>query len=79
MREAVIISAVRTPIGKFGGCLAPLSAVQMGSSVIAEALRRAKVAPETVDEVIEDMPQLKQLHDKLNLELIDQGTKEPND
>ncbi len=52
MREAVIISAVRTPIGKFGGCLAPLSAVQMGSSVIAEALRRAKVAPETVDEVI---------------------------
>ena len=42
-------------------------------------LTNSKRIYKTVDEVIEDMPQLKQLHDKLNLELIDQGTKGPND
>ena len=42
-------------------------------------LTNAKRIYKTVDEVIEDMPQLKALHDKCNLELIDQGTKEPND
>jgi hypothetical protein len=42
-------------------------------------LTNSKRIYKTVEEVIEDMPQLKQLHDKLNLELIDQGTKGPND
>ena len=42
-------------------------------------LTNSKRIYKTVDEVIEDMPQLKALHDKCNLELIDQGTKEPND
>lgn len=52
MREVVIVSAVRTSIGKFGGSLTPLSAPQMGAIVIKEALNRAGVKPELVDEVI---------------------------
>jgi len=52
MKQAVIVSAVRTPIGKFGGALASLSAVQMGSAVVAEALRRAGIPPNNVDEAI---------------------------
>jgi acetyl-CoA C-acetyltransferase len=49
---AVILSAVRTPIGKFLGGLAPLSAVQLGAKVVAEAVRRAGVDPGVVDEII---------------------------
>ena len=52
MREGVIASAVRTAIGKFGGSLTPLSAPQMGAVVIKEALDRAALKPEQVDEVI---------------------------
>ena len=52
MREVVIVSAVRTPVGKFGGALADLSAVDMGSLVIKEALKRAEIQPQQVDEVI---------------------------
>lgn len=52
MREVVIASAVRTAIGKFGGSLTPLSAPQMGAVVIKEALDRAALKPEMVDEVI---------------------------
>lgn len=52
MREVVIVSAVRTAIGKFGGSLTPLSAPQMGAIVIKEALNRVGVKPELVDEVI---------------------------
>ena len=52
MREVVIVSAVRTAIGKFGGSLTPLSAPQMGAIVIKEALNRTGVKPELVDEVI---------------------------
>jgi acetyl-CoA C-acetyltransferase len=51
-RTPVIISAARTPIGRFLGGLAPLAAADLGSIVIREALRRAAVAPEEVDEVI---------------------------
>lgn len=52
MREVIIASAVRTAIGKFGGSLTPLSAPQMGAVVIKEALDRAALKPEMVDEVI---------------------------
>ena len=52
MEEAVIISAVRTPIGRFGGGLSEVSAVDLGAVVIEEAVRRAGVTPEQVDEVI---------------------------
>lgn len=52
MREAVIISAVRTPVGKFQGALAPLSAVELGACVVRESVRRAGIDPARVDEII---------------------------
>src|SRR3970040_531905 len=52
MNTAVIVSAVRTPIGSFNGSLSSLSATRLGSIAIAEALVRANVKGEEVDEVI---------------------------
>ena len=52
MDSPVILSAVRTAIGKFQGGLAPLSATQLGSKVVAEAVRRAEIDPQSVDECI---------------------------
>ena len=52
MRDAVIVSAVRTPVGSFGGALKDISAAQLGAIVIAEALKRAGISGEQVDEVI---------------------------
>jgi len=52
VHEPVILSAVRTPIGKFLGSLSSLSAPRMGALVVAEAIRRAGVSPDAVDEVI---------------------------
>src|ERR671914_697389 len=51
-REAVIVSAVRTPTGKFQGALKDFSATDLGAMVVRESVRRAGVAPEDVDEVI---------------------------
>ena len=48
----VILSATRTPIGKFLGGLSGLSAVELGAIAFAEALKRAKVKPADIDEVI---------------------------
>ena len=50
--EVVIAGAVRTPIGTFGGAFAEVPATKLGSIAIAEALRRAKVQPDQVDEVL---------------------------
>ncbi|HEY0544716.1 MAG TPA: acetyl-CoA C-acetyltransferase [Pyrinomonadaceae bacterium] len=52
IREAVIISAVRTPTGKFQGALKDFSATELGALVVRESVRRAGVKPEEVDEVI---------------------------
>jgi acetyl-CoA C-acetyltransferase len=52
MGEAVILAATRTAIGKFQGSLAPLSAVELGASVVREAVRRAGIEPAQVDEII---------------------------
>ena len=52
MPDALILSAVRTPIAKYLGGLADVPAPQLGAVAVAEALRRAKVPPERVDEVI---------------------------
>ncbi len=52
MNEAVIVGSARTAVGSYGGSLANISAADLGSIVIAEALRRAGVAPNQVDEVI---------------------------
>src|SRR6188472_2280799 len=51
MSKAVIVSATRTAIGKFQGGLAPKSAPELGALSIKEALRRADLAPDQVDEV----------------------------
>jgi acetyl-CoA C-acetyltransferase len=50
MREVVVAGAVRTPIGKFGGSLAGLTAADLGASTASEALRRAGVRPDQVEE-----------------------------
>lgn len=52
MKEVVIISACRTPIGSFGGALSSLTAPKLGAIVIEESLKRAAVSKESVDEVI---------------------------
>lgn len=52
MEKPLIVSAVRTPIGKFLGALAPLSAPQLGAIVVREAVSRAGLKPDRVDEVI---------------------------
>lgn len=51
MKKVYILGACRTPIGKMGGALASLSAVELGSIVIKEALTRSKVPAEQVDHV----------------------------
>ncbi|BCZ44503.1 acetyl-CoA acetyltransferase [Clostridium gelidum] len=52
MRDVVIVSAVRTAVGSFGGSLKDVSAVDLGALVIKEAVKRAGVKPELVEEVI---------------------------
>jgi acetyl-CoA C-acetyltransferase len=52
MQEAVIVSAVRTPTGKFLGGLKEFSATQLGALVVAEAVRRAGIDPASVEECI---------------------------
>ncbi|MCE5241723.1 MAG: acetyl-CoA C-acetyltransferase [Syntrophobacteraceae bacterium] len=55
MREAVIVSAVRTPLGRFNGSLSGIGATELGGVVIAEALRRGRVPKEEVNEIIMGM------------------------
>jgi len=52
IKDAVIISAVRTPVGKFLGALKTFKATDLGAIVVREAVKRAGVKPEDVDEVI---------------------------
>ena len=52
MQDIVVAGVVRTPIGAFGGTLTPLNAVDLGTLAAGEALRRAGLPPEVVDESI---------------------------
>ena len=52
MKEVYILSAVRTPIGCFGGLLSSLTAIQLGAIAIKAAVERAGIKPEQVQEVI---------------------------
>ncbi|HEV2341575.1 MAG TPA: acetyl-CoA C-acetyltransferase [Candidatus Acidoferrales bacterium] len=52
METPVILSAVRTPMGKFMGGLSSLTAPELGAKVVAEAVRRAGIEPQQVDECI---------------------------
>jgi len=51
-REAVIVSAVRTPVGRFQGTLVPLSASDLGAVAIRAAVERAGIDPASIDEVL---------------------------
>jgi acetyl-CoA C-acetyltransferase len=52
MRDVVIVSAARTPVGKFLGSLAGLSAVELGAIAVREAVRRAGIDPASVEECV---------------------------
>ena len=52
MRDVVIVSAVRTAIGSFGGSLKDVPAADLGALVIKEAVNRAGIKPELVNEVV---------------------------
>lgn len=51
MKEVVIVSAVRTPVGSFGGVFKNVSAVDLGVTAVKEAIRQAGISPDDVDEV----------------------------
>ena len=52
MKEVVIVSGVRLPVGSYGGSLKDVSAIDMGAMVVKEAVNRAGIDPTVVDEVI---------------------------
>src|SRR6185503_8360060 len=52
LEDVVIVSAVRTPVGKFQGSLSDFSAPQLGAIVVREAVKRAGIDPNSVDECI---------------------------
>jgi len=52
MEETVIVSGVRTPVGKFQGSLSDVSATQLGAIVVREAVKRAHLQPEQIEECI---------------------------
>lgn len=52
MKEVVIVSAVRTPMGSFGGSLKSLSATQLGATAIKGALQKAGIKPEQVNDIL---------------------------
>jgi acetyl-CoA C-acetyltransferase len=52
LRQPVILSAVRTPVGKFQGALSAFSATELGARVVAEVTHRAGIEPDNVDECI---------------------------
>jgi acetyl-CoA C-acetyltransferase len=51
MRDVVIVAAVRTPVGSFGGSLSPFSATQLGGFAIKAAIAKAGLSPESIQEV----------------------------
>jgi acetyl-CoA C-acetyltransferase len=52
MKEVFIVSAVRTPMGSFGGALKDFSATQLGAIAIKEAVKRAGLEPEHINDVL---------------------------
>ena len=52
MKDVVIVSGVRLPVGSYGGSLKGFSAIDMGAMVVKEAVNRAGIQPADVDEVI---------------------------
>ena len=52
MREVVIVSGARTPVGRFGGSFKDVSAPDLGAAAIKAALDRSGISPDMVDEVV---------------------------
>ncbi len=52
MEDAVIVSALRTPVGSFGGQFKDVAATELGAQAVRVALERAEIAGEEVDEVV---------------------------
>ena len=52
MKDVVIVSAARTPIGRFGKSLNGVTAVKLGETAMKEAVARAGISPDQIDEVI---------------------------
>ncbi len=52
MEDAVIVSAMRTPVGSFGGQFKDIAATELGAQAVRAALERAEIAGEDVDEVV---------------------------
>lgn len=52
MREAVIVSAFRTPVGKCRGALASVPAHELGALVVKEAVKRSNINPAEIEEII---------------------------
>ena len=52
MKDVVIVSGVRTPIGKFGRSLNGIGSAKLGEIVMTEAVNRAGIDPEIIDEVV---------------------------
>ena len=52
MKDVVIVAAVRTPVGKFQGAFAEMTAVQLGAIAVREAVKRSGIDPESVDECL---------------------------
>ena len=69
MKEVYVVNCCRTAIGSFGGSLKDTPAAEMGAVVIKEALNRAGVKPENVDEVM-ILPQIRGCENREFLGLI---------
>src|SRR5690606_36022634 len=52
MKEVYVLSAVRTPMGSFGGSLRPLSATQLGAEAVKAAVTRAGISPTQVQDLL---------------------------
>ena len=52
MNEVFIVSAIRTPLGSFGGVFANIPATQLGATAIKGALAKANIAPSAVEEAV---------------------------
>src|SRR5215469_5099886 len=51
-REVVVLSAVRTPVGKYGGALKDIPPTVLGAKVVAEAVKRAQIEPKAVNQLV---------------------------
>lgn len=76
MREAVIVSAVRSPVGKLCGSLSEVKAEDLAAVVLKEAVKRAQIAPEKIDEVFFSTVMAKQFNNVARVAALEAGIPE---